>query len=169
MLVEEAKRGLCTGFYMNPTLRDPSKTANKHRKSSIFPFRRATLIFPGDKLEGEQLRLRWNEDRLRRKSVCVWVCMCKWKDCPSSEHQFSTLQESGSGAEAEGGRIKGPTASSPSSTSSLLSAVPQLSLQSLLSLLFRIVGATNYPRTPKIMMLRRLCTNPVSRDQETGN
>lgn len=59
---------------------------------------------------------------------CVWVCMWKWKDCPSSEHQFSTLEGSASGAEAAGGRTIGPTAASPSSTP------PACSLQSFNSL-----------------------------------
>lgn len=90
MLLEEAKRGLCTGFYINPTLRDPDEAANKHRKSKIFPFHRATLIFPGENEKANSfilagMRICWEG------KACVGVYV-EVEVCPSFEHQISTLQ-----------------------------------------------------------------------------
>lgn len=80
---------LFTGSCINPAPRDPRKTANKHGEFDLSSFCRADANLPTWKLGSEKRRVRRKRGSAGMKA-CVGVC--NWKDRPSSEHQFSTLE-----------------------------------------------------------------------------
>lgn len=113
---------LFTGSGVNPALGGPGKTANKHGELDSSSFRRSPNL-PTWKSGSEKRRVPWKRGSAGMKA-CVGVC--KWKDRPSSEHQFSTLELR---------RSRGRTDKRPSSVLALFH-LPALPEPSPLLLLF---------------------------------